>query len=198
MQRMLRVYATAIRGYPHGAPLFRALLQLHEIENVKLEWRRRRGTPNDFASTPFAQIVKTVARAHGKDIAAAELAFDRWASQQLLDEARRLPRREVLARRLVELVVRERDAEIVRRGAKWYGLTSVSGIAEDVMSLRRERLRRCRRAFVGSPFLLAPAVAVILLAEEEVRAVRALVERQGDETLDPPLQRALAGSLLGA
>lgn len=198
MQHLLRVYATAIRGYPHGAPLFRALLQLREIENVKLEWRRSRDTVNDFAGTPFAQIVKTVARAHRNDIAAAELAFDRWASQQLLDEARRLPRREALARRLVELVVKERDSEIVRRGAKWYGLTSVSGIAEDVISLRRERLRLCRRAFVGSPFLLAPAVAVILLAEEEVRAVRALVERQGDDRLDAALLRAVAGSQLGA
>lgn len=198
MQHLLRVYATAIRGYPHGAPLFRALLQLREIENVKLEWRRSRDTVNDFAGTPFAQIVKTVARAHRNDIAAAELAFDRWASQQLLDEARRLPRREALARRLVELVVKERDSEIVRRGAKWYGLTSVSGIAEDVISLRRERLRLCRRAFAGSPFLLAPAVAVILLAEEEVRAVRALVERQGDDRLDAALLRAVAGSQLGA
>ena len=198
MQRLLHMYATAIRGYPRGAPLFRALLQLHEIENVKLEWRRRRDTPKDFAGTSFAQIVKTVARAHRNDTAAAELAFDRWASQQLLDEARRLPRREALARRLVELVAKERDSEIVRRGAKWYGLTSVSGVAEDVVSLRQERLRLCRRAFVGSPFLLAPAVAVILLAEEEVRAVRALVERQGDETLDPPLLRAIAGSQLGA
>jgi hypothetical protein len=198
MQRLLHVYATAIRGYPHGAPLFRALLQLHEMESVKLEWRRRRNTTSDFAGTPFAQIVKTIARAHGNDVAAAELAFDRWASQRLLDEARRLPRREALARRLVELVVKERDSEIVRRGAKWYGLTSVSGIAEDVIPLRRERLRLCRRAFVGSPFLLAPALAIILLAEEEVRAVRALVERQGDESLDPPLQRALAGSELGA
>jgi vacuolar-type H+-ATPase subunit C/Vma6 len=198
MQRLLRVYATAIRGYPHAAPLFRALLQLHEMENVKLEWRRRRNTTSDFAGTPFAQIVKTVARAHGNDVAAAELALDRWASQRLLDEARRLPRREALARRLVELVVKERDSEIVRRGARWYGLTSVSGIAEDVISLRRERLRICHRAFVGSPFLLAPALAVILLAEEEVRAVRALVERQGDESLDPPLLRALAASELGA
>ncbi len=216
MQRLLRVYATAMRGYPHGEALFRALLRLHEIENVKLVWRvtaRRRGKEalerlwidlgslasfsGDFDGTPYAQIAKTIARAHGSDPAAAELALDRWASQQLLDQARRLPRHEALARRLAELVVRERDAEIVRRGAKWYGLTSVSGPAEDVLSLRRERLRLCRRAFVGSPFLLAPAVAVILLAEEQVRAVRALVERQGDERLDPPLLRALAGSQLG-
>jgi vacuolar-type H+-ATPase subunit C/Vma6 len=217
MQRLLRTYATAIRGYPHGARLFRALLQLHEIENVKLLWRVRAGRrgkearerlwidlgslasfSGDSAGTPYEQIAETVARVHGSDLAAAELAFDRWASKQLLDEAQRLPRREVLAGRLVELVAGERDAEIVRRGAKWYGLTSVSGPAAEVVSMRRERLRLCRRAFVGSPFLLAPAVAVILLAEEEVRAVRALRERQGDESLDPPLERALAGSQLGA
>jgi hypothetical protein len=66
------------------------------------------------------------------------------------------------------------------------------------MSIRRERLRLCRRAFVGDPFRLAPPLAVILMAEEEARAVRALMERCGDETLDPPLLRALAGSQLGA
>lgn len=199
MEHLLRIYTTAIRGYPHGAPLFRALLQLHEIEDVKLQWRetvKRGGSVSELAEKLGA--FENIARAHGDDIAAAELAFDRRASQRLLEEARRLPRRETLARRLVELVVRERDAEIVRRGAKWYGLTSVSGSAEDVMSMRRERLRLCRRAFVGNPFLLAPPVAVILLAEEEVRAVRALVERCGDETLDAPLLRALAGSQLGS
>ncbi len=205
MQRLERVYQTAIRGYRRGEPLFRALLARHEIENVKLLWRGCRSTavtPNQLAEqlagTPYAAIATTVARAHGTDIAAAELAFDRWVSQRLLEEARRLPRREALARRLVELIVRERDAELVRRGAKWYGLTSVSGDAEDVVVLRRERLRFCRRAFVGSPFLLAPAVAVILLAEEEVRALQALVERQGDASLDAPLLRALAGSQIGA
>jgi vacuolar-type H+-ATPase subunit C/Vma6 len=228
LQRLLSIYRTATRGYRHGAPLFSALLQLHEIENVKLLWRvtadrEARGavprlwidlgdlasfaildgaTPNDLAGqlarTPYAGVASAVARTHFNDIAAAELAFDRWASQRLREEAARLPRRESLARRLVELVVRERDAEIIRRGAKWYGLTTVSGDAEDPIVLRRERLRLCRRAFVGSPFLLAPPVAVILLAEEELRAVRALVERQGDETLDEPLLRALAGSQVGA
>lgn len=200
--RLLRVYQTAIRGYRHGAPLFRTLLQLHELEEVKLLWRRRTAPPHELAGqlakTPFAAIAATVARAHGNDLAAAELAFDRWASQRLLEEARRLPHRESLARRLIELVVRERDAQLVLRGAKWYGLSSVSGRAEDVIGLRRERLRLCRRAFVGSPFLLAPPLAVILLAEEEVRAVRALVERQGDESLDAPMLRAIAGSQVGA
>jgi vacuolar-type H+-ATPase subunit C/Vma6 len=228
LRRVVKVYQTALRGYRGAEPLLRALLARHEIENVKLLWRMtaRRGqrealprlwldlgtlatvsivdaaSPRELAErlayTPYAGIAMTIARAHETDVAAAELAFDRWVSQRLLDEARRLPRRESLARRLVELVVRERDGEIIRRGAKWYGLASLSGRVEDVVVLRRERLRLCRRAFAGSPFLLAPMVAVILLAEEEARALRALVERQGDESLDEPLVRAAAGSQIGA
>lgn len=229
MQRLLRIYQTAIRGYRDGVPLFRALLQLHEIENVKLLWRAtskpvpptliarlwidlgdlasfpilHAATPNELATqlaaTPYAGIAMTAARAHGSDIAAAELAFDRWASQRLLAEGRLLPQRESIARRLIELVVREREAQLLLRGAKWYGLASVAqSDAIDITALRRERLRLCRRAFVGSPFLLAPAVAVVLLAEEELRAVRAPVERMGDERLDAPMIRASAGSQLGS
>jgi vacuolar-type H+-ATPase subunit C/Vma6 len=228
LQRLLRVYQTAIDGYRDGAPLFRAMLQLHEIENVKLLWRvaanghrdriarlwidlrafaslpmlvaaTMNELPTQLAGTPYAEIAKSVARAHGNDVAAAELAFDRWVSRRLLDEARRLPHRESIARRLIELVVGERDAQLGLRGAKWYGLTSVAPDKNaDVTSLRRERLRLCRRAFVGSPFLLGPAVAVILLAEEEVRAVRALVERMGDEHLDTAMIRTISGSQVGA
>lgn len=227
LHRLLRVYQTAINGYRDGAPLFRAMLQLHEIENVKLLWRVAANGHRDrlarlwidlgaFASfpipdaatlnelvtqlarTPYAEIAKNVARAHGNDVAAAELAFDRWASRNLLDEARRLPRRESIARRLIELVVRERDAQLVLRGAKWYGLTSVAPVkTTDITTLRRERLRLCRRAFIGSPFLLGPAIAVILLAEEEVRAVRALTERMGDERLDAAMIRTLSASQVG-
>lgn len=220
LRRLLSVYATAIRADPRGAPLFRALLRLHELENVKLLWRvtARHGPPEALARlwldlgplatvaktnpanvhelaealahTPYGATAKTAARVHGDDVAAAELAFDRWASQQLLDEARRLPRREAQARRLIEDVVRERDAQLVQRGEKWYGLTTVSGIVSPAP--------RRVPPFAASPFLLAPTLAVLLLAEGELRAVRALAERQGDQTLDAPLLRALAGSRLGA
>ncbi|HYR27165.1 MAG TPA: V-type ATPase subunit, partial [Thermoanaerobaculia bacterium] len=218
----------AIRGYPHGAALFRALLRLREVENVKLLWRltakpSRRdaldrlwtdlgelaavkkldaATPNALAEalrdTPYASIAATVARAHGNDVAAAELALDRWASQQLREEAQRLPRSETLSRRLIESVIRERDAQLAVRGEKWFGLATVPAEAFDVVALRRERLRLCRRAFVGSPFLLAPAIAIVLLAEEEVRAVGALAEREGDTSLDAAMVRALAASRIGA
>jgi hypothetical protein len=194
MARLLRIYDVAIRGYPHGAALFRALRDLHEIENVKLRWHRGERA----AEAPFQEIAETVTRAHSGDPAAASLAFDRWASQRVLDEAMRLPPCEALARKLAGLVVRERDAQLTNRAAKWYGLTSVSAAVIDVAALRRERLRQCRRAFTGDPFLLAPALAVVLLAEEEVRAVRALVERRGDASLDEALQRTLAASQIGA
>lgn len=228
LTRLLRIYAMAIRGYQHGAALFRTLLRLREIENVKLLWRLTakpsRGdalerlwidlgelatvkkldaaTPNALAEalrdTPYVSIAATVARAHGNDVGAAELALDRWASQQLRDEAQRLPRSETLSRRLIASVIRERDAQLAVRGEKWFGLATVPSEAFDVVALRRERLRLCRRAFVGSPFLLAPAIAIVLLAEEEVRAVRALVEREGDTSLDAAMVRTLAASRIGA
>ena len=224
--RLLRVYAAAMRAGRHS--LFDALLRLHEIENVKLVWRvtvMRRpraviqrlwidlgafasfppphgATPlelaSQFAGTPYADVAATVARAHGNDLVAAELAFDRWATQCLRAEARKLPRREATARRLVELVVREREAQLELRGAKWYGLESTTPRGNvDVVAIRKERLRLCRRAFIGSPFRLAPAIAVVLLAEEELRAVRALIERQGDERLDAAFMRVAAASQIG-
>lgn len=225
-RRILHAYAAAMRTGRKS--LFAALLWRHEIENVKLLWRvaimhrpravvRRLwiglgafasvlsldgGTPSELAAqlagTPYAGVATTVARAHGNDLVAAELAFDRWVTQCLLAEARKLPRREAMARRLVELVVREREAQLELRRAKWYGLESITPSGNvDVVALRKQQLRLCRRAFIGSPFRLAPAVAVVLLAEEELRAVRALIERQGDERLDAAFMHAAAASQIG-
>lgn len=232
--RLLRVYRMAFRAVPDAAPLLRALLHRHEIENVKLLWRtavrhrdparlqrlwiplgalasiaplqnpvRIRDVAQHLAKTPLGPIAADVARAFGDDLAAAELAFDRWISQQLLDQARRIPRSESLARRLVELLVRERDSEILRRGERWFGLSSAacrqwsSGLSRSSPAdagAASQRLRLCRRAFVGDPFALAPAIALVLLAEEEMRAVRAIVERRGDSALDAAVARAMAGA----
>ena len=200
-EKLMRIYELAIRTY--RVPIFRAMLALHEIENVKLLWRvvchaehreaspaardsapsarlgmtlgrlwRPLGTlatvamPRDvlslrdvvdwLAKTPYGAIAKTVLRS-----GAGDAAFDRWASRQLLDAAKRLPKSETLARTMIE-----------------------SGRAD-------------RRAFAGSPFSLAPAVAVVLLAEAEVRAVRAIVERDGDATLDDVTMRVVAQSQMG-
>jgi hypothetical protein len=62
---------------------------------------------------------------------------------------------------------------------------------------RRARYQLCARAFLNQPFCLAPAVALLLLAEEETRAVAALLETHGDLAETPSLRFALAASVLG-
>ena len=64
-------------------------------------------------------------------------------------------------------------------------------------ALRRRRRRACAAAFIGSPLRLAPGVAYLLLAEEELRGLVALVEAAGAPAAGSVLERALAGSALG-
>jgi vacuolar-type H+-ATPase subunit C/Vma6 len=67
-----------------------------------------------------------------------------------------------------------------------------------LLALRRARHRACRRAFLGSPFCLAPAVALLLLQEEEVRNIASIQETSGRSDDDGLLERLLAGSGLRA
>ena len=62
---------------------------------------------------------------------------------------------------------------------------------------RRARYQMCARAFLHQPFCLAPAVALVLLAEEETRAVAALRETRGDSNEMTSLRFALAASAIG-
>jgi hypothetical protein len=62
---------------------------------------------------------------------------------------------------------------------------------------RRGRSQMCARAFLNQPFCLAPAIALLLLAEEETRAVAALRETRGDTIDTPSLRFALAASAIG-
>jgi hypothetical protein len=66
-----------------------------------------------------------------------------------------------------------------------------------VYALRRRRRRACAAAFIGGPFRLAPAVAHLLLLEEETRGLVALAEAHTVPGADRVLDVALAGSGLG-
>jgi hypothetical protein len=72
--------------------------------------------------------------------------------------------------------------------ADWNALT---------IALRRRRRHACAAAFIGSPLRLAPGIAYLLLAEEEVRGLVSLAEAAGDPSAGEVLARALAGSALG-
>jgi hypothetical protein len=196
-----------------------------------------------LSATPYARVAAAEARAHHGDLGAAEMAFDRWASIRVLQEAGALGRSERVARALARSVVRERDFDTLRRAVSSYGLSPrlaaatpvlltqemdagalealaewvpergplglrlpahllhgarVGGWAELHLHLRRQRRLLCNRAFRGSPFHMAAAVAFLLLREEEVRALAAMAEARGGPPQPQVLDLVLAASAMGA
>lgn len=273
---LIESYETVLRSYPSGFELFRAMLRLHEVENLKLAWRAvARSIPVDRWSgywrplgrlavlrredwreagslrhvlplvrgTPYAGVVNAAFRSYAQDPVAAEMAFDRWASVCLVEAAARLPGRDEAARDLVLAVVRARDLDSLHRGATTFGLSAdlavnTTALLRDEadgdrlrrlaewrpesgplgpllsrrwvrdpgripdwdalrLALRRARREACRRAFLGDPYQLAPAVAFLLLKEGELAAVTALMEAAGDAAMDGVLEGVLAASLMG-
>ena len=66
-----------------------------------------------------------------------------------------------------------------------------------LLSVRRARRHACRRAFLGSPYCVAPAVALLLLQEEEVRGIVSIQESAGYRDADLTLERVLVASAMG-
>lgn len=160
---------------------------------------------------PYAAIAHDMWRAHGGDPAAAELGFDRWTSARIAEAAAGLPDNDRTAIALAMAIVRERDVNIAHRMAaaglpvppvrlprEWRRDAPAGGDHDRlVLWLRRRRRSLCRQAFREAPYCLAPAVALLLLKEEEVRGLDAI------HWFDPAsheaawLDYALAASELG-
>lgn len=79
-----------------------------------------------FVGTPYEAIAKVVSSAHPGDLAAAEIAFDRWGSRELADATRALPEPEGAARDLLWRIVRERDTALMERAVGPLGLAPES------------------------------------------------------------------------
>jgi len=80
-------------------------------------------------------------------------------------------------------------------------LRDCTGVADPAavrLALRTARRQGCRRAFMEQPFQLAPAVAFLLLREEEVRGLTALAEAEANTAVDDLLAQVLAGSMMGS
>jgi hypothetical protein len=82
-------------------------------------------------------------------------------------------------------------------GAANHDLTPNVGWDGVVLALRRARRGECRRAFLAWPFSLAPAIAALLLREEQARAATSVAAARGGgrRALDR-LPLALAASAL--
>lgn len=211
--RLLRRYRLVLRVYREHGDLIRAFLRVHEIENLKLAWRaiardaepetwvplwrdfgdlatipRLRGVTSlhDLVDllkrTPYGTIAAEVFAAHDGDLASSELAFDRWASAEVVRLANALPHREALAREIALRIVRKRDAELRSRGVTTYGLSEAA--VDAAITVHERPPRRIADPFAGQAFRLAPALALIELAEGEYARATAVVERGGDAQLD--------------
>jgi hypothetical protein len=193
------------RGIPaeRWVPLWRPL---GALTGLRLSDCREAGTLAELADRaakgPWGEVVAAAAR-RGSEAEAtpdAELAFDRFASRRLVRAARALPRREHAAASLVLGAARARDLEVLCR-APARGLTpalaasacallpeelgapavqELAGQPRELERLlaaaRRDRQVACRRAFLAPPFLLTPAVALLLLEGERIDQVTAVVE----------------------
>jgi len=159
------------------------------------------------------RIVDEAAALPGREAAARSLALDLVRERDLAvvcgARARGLDGSAVAA--ATALLAFEPGAERLHELASWTDARGPLGpllppsvlgrepsIADwDALALRRRRRRACGTAFLGPPLRLAPAVAALLLLDEEARALAALAEPATDGEAAGALERALAGSALG-
>ena len=162
--------------------------------------------------SPYASIAADMCRAHGDDAAAAEFGFDRWIDSGISEAAANLPAADRTAVEMAMAVVRERHFNVARRLAAaglpappatlprhWQRHAPPAADPDRLQVwLRARRRRLCRQAFREAPYCLAPAVAMLLLKEEEIRGLDALASFDAATADASSLDYALAASELGA
>lgn len=135
-----------------------------------------------LSRTPFEAIAAAVLRAHGSDLAAAEMAFDRWGSTVLVQSANACPAREKHARDLVRRFVCERDVTVLERAIGPLGLSPqaairmTSGLASAFSAAAVRQLGEWTGEggpSLAMPRLLSTAVQPVRTFTELRRALRA-------------------------
>jgi hypothetical protein len=236
--RLIGDYRVMRRAYPEAREALDALLQLHELENVKLVWRAAaREAPVEtwraawrplgelqrvaldrftglcsptalvaaLARTPYGAAAESALRAHGSDVAAVELALDRFGTQSVAAARDRLPAAEQTARTLLQAVIAARGALIDERTRTMVGLEAARA-AVPLWSRTRHTGRRprpvetraappaalARWALALEPFSLAIPLALVLRREEEVRRLVTLSEVRARHAPAAEAARALA------
>jgi vacuolar-type H+-ATPase subunit C/Vma6 len=242
--RLVDDHVVMRRAYPEAREVLAALLQLHELENLKLLWRAAvRGTAStgwrglwrplgelqtialeSFAGgltlpaltaalrpTPYAALAEAAIQAHGQDVAAAELAIDRFGTHRLASAHDRLPVSERSARTLLRAVIDRRDASMYQRARSTLGLTADAasvmitraehGGGRSVQSRLADQHPRItaltRRVLALEPFSLALPIALILLREDEVGRMITLSEVRARRLSPAEARRAMEAASLG-
>lgn len=214
------------RAYPEARDALAALLQRHELENLKLLWRAAvrgsgfadwRGSwrplgvlqtialesfggaltpgslPGALRATPYAKLAANTMQSHGEDVAAAELAIDRFGTQRLVSAHDRLPQPERSARTLLQAVIDRRVAVIDERVRMTVG-RPFQGCLIDT---RSHIPALARRILALEPFSLAVPLALVLMREEEVRRLITLSEVRARHPSAAEARRAMEAACRG-
>jgi hypothetical protein len=232
--RLVDDYHAMRRAYPEaGAPLT-ALLQLHELENVKLLWRVAvHGAPSAewrgawrplgslqsidadrfaaplslpdlvaaLAVTPYAEPAAASLRAHGLDLAAAEMAFDRFGSETVVAAHDHLPGTERSARALLLAVVGRRDRAVFNRAVTALGLEPTAAALTTMLGRPptaqppADVEALARRIVMLEPFSLGVPLALVLLREKETRGLVTVSELRARHAPRQEARRALEALL---
>ena len=241
--RLVDDHVVMRRAYPEARDALAALLQLHELENLKLLWRAAvRGTaPADWRgswrplgelqtislawfhgglslpaltaalrATPYAGLAEAAMQSHGQDVAAAELAIDRFGTHRLAAAHDRFPISERSARRLLRAVIDRRDACIYERARTTLGLAAdaalvmISSIEHrgerpglGSLTGKQARVTALTHPTLLDPFSLAVPLALILRREEEVRRMITLSEVRARRLSPAEARRAMEAASPG-
>ena len=200
------LWRAAVGGLPSSRwrPAWRPLGRL---ESVGADALPPRFAAADLAAalvrTPYGRIADRVLRAHGGDIAAAEVAFDRFASEAVASARARLPASERSARELLRLVLARRDAAIFQRATTTLGIAPDAAVSMTVLGRTPSRRptdasRRvlCGRVFAQEPFSLAVPIALVLRREDERRRLLTLAELRARLASPADVRRALEAALV--
>ena len=223
--RLIADHVVMRRAYPEARAALAALLQLHELENLKLLWRAAvRGTAgaewrgswrplgvlqtirlDSFAgpltlaaltatlqATRYRELAEATRQSHGQDVAAAELAIDRFGTAALVSAHDRLPRRERSARKLLRAIIDHRNARLEQRASTMVGRPDQSRLAS-----RTPITALARRLLAREPFSLAVPLALILLRDEEGRRLVTLSEVRARHLSAVAARRAMEAASRG-
>lgn len=197
---LLDDYAALRRHYPRGAPLFSAILRVHEVENLKLAWRAR---SHPDAPADWSRLWKSMGRLES-------LSLARWKEAPSLRDAAAdaagTPFGPVVAEALRSREADPRAAELDFDRDAWESVahearrlpSTERGAAVLALSLVRERdydLLRRRAARDLTPEA-AVAATVVLREEEKGETLRSLAAwGPADGPLAARLPRRLARRL---
>jgi hypothetical protein len=144
-------------------------------------------------ATPYRELAAAARQSHGQDVAAAELAIDRFGTHTLVLAHDRLAVRERSARTLLRTIIDRRVALLDERAS-----TTLRQSVQGRSIVPQPRiLALASRILALEPFSLAVPLALVLLRDGEVRRLLTLSEIRARHLSAVEARRAMEAASRG-